>query len=121
MPNLQTLADAPQGPPVVGDWKIPPMWGGESLGNARIQEAELFAEFPLSELGVEAYRVFQMRLETSSPSARLRALKRIHFPPEGAARRIARALAALNHAPAFTLTREEWALAAESIEFEEED
>ena len=118
MTSLQLLSEEPQAIPMAparSDALI-----GQSLGNPRIQMSVSFAELPLHQLGVEAYRVFQRRLELASPGSRLAALKAIRFSAVAKQERIQQSLAALSLPSSLRLSHSEWRDAAEAVEFEEE-
>lgn len=117
MPNLQILGDEAQLPPI---FNFEEAGRGQSLGNPGIQVSVSFAELPLHQLGVEAYRVFQQNLDAVSGGNRLRALKDLQFSRENRLQRIAQSVRALNQPPAMTLSLSEWRSAAEAAEFEEE-
>src|SRR5487761_481475 len=118
MSNIQMLGDVLQAPPSFNGHEEP--WAGQSLGNPGIQISEFFAELPLYQLGVDAYRLLQRRLESTSAGNRLAALKELRFSPEAKAERIARSVRALGQAPALNLSAPEWRSAAEAVDFEEE-
>lgn len=82
--------------------------GGWTLGNPSIQlisERTIISQAPRGVL----------------PTAKLEALKRQHFTPEGRIERIARSLAALDQAETLRLTPTEWRIIAEDPDLEDQD
>ena len=81
--------------------------GGLTLGNNSIQffarDIALLAPQPLA------------------PTAKLEALKRRHFTPQGKFERMVRSLAALHQPETLQLTRQEWRFFSEDPDLEDQD
>lgn len=120
MPSTHAFLDNEQIAPPFGDALQISLWGGAALGNSELQASKIFSELPLSQLGVESYRLFQRELERYATGTTLQAMKRAYFTEADKAERIKRSLSALHEQPALKLSAEQWKLAAESLEFEEE-
>lgn len=120
MPSTQAFLDNEQTAPPFGDALQISLWGGAALGNSELQASKAFSELPLSQLGVESYRLFQRELERHAAGATLQAMKRAYFNEQNKAERIRRSLSALDEQPAFRLSAQQWKETAESLEFEEE-